>query len=428
MDGKLAGLAIVLPTAGAKPPRWQAPRLLAPSAAAPNQSEPKRRRIWQLSNTFHCSVVGTCLTTAELRQLLVKMQVPGAHKETDHQLHGRAVLLAGQKDTGAKLLQKTLDRRHQSAIKQFGRARDAAELRALWDSAVQRAEIPGAYWAVLTHPEATEDLAAFVFGEVHMLSHLVGAANRADIRRLRELEAENAALHEKVVRQQQQLRDTLVSRDAMIANLNDMLGKVLASHTNDNAMPRPGNAAEQETTSHVIANLQRQLTAEAASRQRIDKRLQSLTSERDTERRERQQLERKKQELRQEIEAAELALARLLPSPEPDAAPENLAGMTLLYVGGRAHQIAQLGRLAERSQANFLHHDGGIDDRSGLLEAQVARADVTLFPVDCVSHNAVGVVKRVSRSVGKPYIPLRSSGLTSFAAALRAIATRPPRQ
>lgn len=102
--------------------------------------------------------------------------------------------------------------------------------------------------------------------------------------------------------------------------------------------------------------------------------------------------------------------------------------MTLLYVGGRAHQIAQLGRLAERSQANFLHHDGGIDDRSGLLEAQVARADVTLFPVDCVSHNAVGVVKRVSRSVGKPYIPLRSSGLTSFAAALRAIATRPPRQ
>lgn len=427
MDGKLAGLAIVLPTAGAKTLRWQAPGLLAPIANAPNQPEPKRRRIWQLSNTFHCSVVGTCLTTAELRQLLVKMQVPGAHKETDHQLHGRAVMLAGQKDAGAKLLQKTLDRRHQSAIKQFGKARDAAELRVLWDSAVQRAEIPGAYWAVLTHPEATEDLACFAFGEVHMLSHLVGAANRADIRRLRELEADNATLQEKVARQQKQLRDALVSRDAaVIANLNDMLGKALAARTNDNAMPGPSNATEQAATSHVIANLQRQLAAEVALRQRVDKRLQSLASERDAEKRERQALERQKQELRQEIESAELALARLLPSPEADTAPETLAGMTLLYVGGRTHQIAQLGKLAERSQAMFLHHDGGIDDRSGLPEAQVARADVTLFPVDCVSHNAVGVVKRVSRSVGKTYIPLRSSGLTSFATALRLLAAQPP--
>jgi hypothetical protein len=34
------------------------------------------------------------------------------------------------------------------------------------------------------------------------------------------------------------------------------------------------------------------------------------------------------------------------------------------------------------------------------------------------SHNAVAVVKRVSRQTGKPFVALRSSGLTSFAAAL----------
>ena len=39
-------------------------------------------------------------------------------------------------------------------------------------------------------------------------------------------------------------------------------------------------------------------------------------------------------------------------------------------------------------------------------------------PVDCVSHNAVAVVKRVYRHIGKPYVASRSSGLTSFAAAL----------
>jgi hypothetical protein len=106
---------------------------------------------------------------------------------------------------------------------------------ALWASAVQRAEIPGAYWAVLTHPQATETLVRHVFGEVHMLSHLVGAANRADIRRLRELEAENAALQEKIARQQKQLRDAVVARDATIANLNDMVGRAIVS-----AQPMPG--------------------------------------------------------------------------------------------------------------------------------------------------------------------------------------------
>jgi hypothetical protein len=53
------------------------------------------------------------------------------------------------------------------------------------------------------------------------------------------------------------------------------------------------------------------------------------------------------------------------------------------------HQIPQLRALSERSGASFLHHDVGIEDRSGLLEAQVSRANVVFFPVDCVSHNAV---------------------------------------
>ena len=56
-----------------------------------------------------------------------------------------------------------------------------------------------------------------------MLSHLVGAANRADIRRLRQLEDENAELDAKVGRQQQQLRDAVVSREATIRELRHIL-------------------------------------------------------------------------------------------------------------------------------------------------------------------------------------------------------------
>jgi hypothetical protein len=113
--------------------------------------EPKRRRIWELSTSFHCSIIGTCLTTIELRQVLAKI-APGIHQETDYELHGRAVLLAGRRDAASKLPQKALDRRHRSAIGQFSKTRNAEELGKQWGAAVQRAEIPGAYWAVLDPP------------------------------------------------------------------------------------------------------------------------------------------------------------------------------------------------------------------------------------------------------------------------------------
>lgn len=388
---------------------------------------PKRRRIWELSNNFHCSVIGTCLSTQELRHILLKIDLPGASKETDHLLHGRAVLLASQRDAGARLLQKALDRRHRSAIQQFDKARNAEDLHTLWNGAVQRAEIPGAYWAILTHPLTTEDLVREVFGEVHMLSHLVGAANRADIRRLRELEAENAELQETVTRQQKHLRDVVVQRNATVAALNEMLAKAIAAKQQPGAEAEPAGEAEQAAATRLIADLQRRLGLEVANRERADLRLQAVTCERDAERKQRQALERHAQELRGEVEAAERSLADLFAATTAgEEPPVQLSGATLLYVGGREHHIPQLRKLAERWNAALLHHDGGISDRSGLLEAQVARADLTLFPVDCVSHNAVAIVKRVSRSIGKSYIALRSSGLTSFAAALRTVVAQQP--
>jgi hypothetical protein len=138
-------------------------------------------------------------------------------------------------------------------------------------------------------------------------------------------------------------------------------------------------------------------------------------------------LEQREQDLPQALEVLELSLSKQLPTSETEEeSAADLTGTTLLYVGGRAHQVPQLRMLAEQLGATLLHHDGGSDDRSGLLAAQVARADAVFFPVDCVGHNAVAVVKRVSCQIGKPYVVLRNSGLTSFAVALRRDLSRTP--
>lgn len=70
-------------------------------------------------------------------------------------------------------------------------------------------------------------------------SHLVGAANRADIRRLRQLEDENAQLEGKVGRQQQQLRDAIVSRDATIRELRGALEERIMRDRNSTVQHSP---------------------------------------------------------------------------------------------------------------------------------------------------------------------------------------------
>ena len=139
----------------------------------------RRTAIWDMHPSVHCSIIGTCLSSGEIRRLLIKLGVHGAESASDHDLHKQGVALASRQQGGAKFIQKALDRRHEAAIKQFAKADDESALRQTWDEAVRRGDIPGAYWAVLSHPAATDGIMRKTFGDVHMLSHMVGAANRA---------------------------------------------------------------------------------------------------------------------------------------------------------------------------------------------------------------------------------------------------------
>jgi len=386
------------------------PRLIEPELDEQLSRVSRRTKIWELSNHLHCSIVGTCLSTGELRQILSKagMAVDGA---SDHDLHGQGVLLANLRDGRGKLLHKALDKRHRLVIGRFERAETIDTVRGLWREAVNQGDIPGAYWAALTHPATNDALIREVFGEVHMLSHQVGAANRADIRRLSELEAENAALREKLVRQQDRLRDGITARDSRIRELGNLLASRIADQQ------RKDGASDGAALSELIASLESRLRSETNRRATVEERLARANAELGREREQRGALERRERALSEELEAFEAGFG---PETEggPPAAPSSLAGLTLLYVGGRTDKLGHLRASSERLGARFLHHDGGVDDRSGLLGGLVSRADVVMFPVDCVSHEAVGTVKRLCRQMSKPFVPLRSTGMGSFVAAL----------
>jgi hypothetical protein len=108
--------------------------------------------------------------------------------------------------------------------------------------------------------------------------------------------------------------------------------------------------------------------------------------------------------------------------PENARMPWRTGGLSLLYVGGRPNQVAHPRSLSESRGAELLYHDGGIEHHPDLLAGLTSRADIVLFPVDCVSHDAALMVKRLCRRTNKRFIPLRSASASSFLAALRTLA------
>ena len=167
----------------------------------------------------------------------------------------------------------------------------------------------------------------------------------------------------------------------------------------------------------AIVALNDRLAQESERRERLEQRLAALSEAlRDSEQA-RHAVADDRDALRTELASCEIHIDALL-RPDAGSSSIDLDGMTVLYVGGRANQTPHLKALVERANAQFLHHDGGIEHSATLLPGLVSRADVSVFPVDCVSHDAVASLKRTCRQLHKPFIPLRTASLTNLLSAL----------
>ncbi|RQR48298.1 DUF2325 domain-containing protein [Burkholderia sp. Bp9140] len=402
-----------LPSSGGSSPAGEGrtDACCAPSRA--QQVELKRRaRLSELDSNLHCSIIGTCLTTHELRKLVPKFSDLDRQRATDLEIHHAAVELAIKGAAGGKALHKALDERYAGAIRAFDKAKDADALLALWRDALKSGDIPPAYWALMTHPCTTMGVRQAAFGDLHMLSHLVGAANRADIRRLVALEEENAALHAKIERQQARLHEmsmardaALKERDACIARRNVQPMRAESGLHDEVRELREALAARDERvalhTSRREAAEQR-IAAEQASARAMRARLDDLMAMVRT--------------LRAEASAIEQAVQASTGDPAAPVAASlsMLQRKRIVYVGGRPGSNRAIRRIVETAGGELTLHDGGIEDRKGLLAAALPGAHMVVFPVDCVDHDSVNLLKRMCERHQIAYYPLRTASVASF--------------
>jgi hypothetical protein len=323
-------------------------------------------------------------------------------------LHGLFVKEAGQDNRPGKMLNKLLDKRHVAPIRKVREMSTEHALREFWAKALDDGDIPGPYWAILSHPATSEELGEQMFADVHMLSHLVGASNRANISMLHQVQKQIAYFDQKFGRQQRQHIKSLENRDQIISKLRlEIKGIEVTSIIS----PKPYEFLDPLPSPHSFSSLHKNIS-ELSEKihesnkiiKKADKRIKGLEALVD--------------ELREENTGLE---AVFLQTQQDDGHkdPIDLNGQCLLYVGGQRHTVHRLRDLVQDWNGKFIHHDGGLESSINELASAVMRADTIVFPVDCVSHSAANKVKRLCQQTMKPFITLRTSGVGSFVTGLR---------
>jgi hypothetical protein len=177
-------------------------------------------------------------------------------------------------------------------------------------------------------------------------------------------------------------------------------------------------AAELTTGTLTEAALLQRLDAEKAHSTSLSSRLAELEDEVKKAQKFVASLNKQNGQLQREVTALEAEL-KVDEVEQPGLDIErDLDGLTVRYVGGRPGLIDQLKAVATRRGGNLISHDGGIEENLAALPGLVSRADAVFFPIDCISHAAVGQIKKYCRDGHKPFIPLRTASAASFIATI----------
>lgn len=370
---------------------------------------------------YFCSIIGTCLSLKELRLIADKSKITLDSTISDYDLHGYFVSYA--KDSKCyvhRQLQKYMDKKFQSSIREFSSAQSDDDLRILWQRALESADVAGAYFALVTHPATSTTLQEDVFGDIHMLSHLSGASLRIDMQKYTILKA-------RVKKQDRELADKsgqFYKKDKTIQSLSQRLtraeqfeSKLRSLQAKNNEVDNTALLRDQlEICGIKLGNSQersKQLEIEIQKWKAKTSRLEISLLE----------LESQHTLALQHQDHLELNLANLL---EPDCGETcgldgqeqgnklDLCGRCILYVGGRSKQCHHFRRLTEQYNGRFIHHDGGLEDGDQRLSSILSQADTVMCPLDCISHDAMNKVKRHCHNTTKPLVVLPHSSLSAF--------------
>ena len=371
----------------------------------------RRPRLWELEHKSHCPIVGVCFDVAEIRKLVLRLMT-FPHRPSDFELHVTAVQQCEVRTPLSSLLQKELDKKYGLQLQRSKAAASEQQLREQWHAAVAAGNVAGALWAVLSHAACSAELAHEIYGDIHMLQHQLGSCQRVEQRLQLQLRRENAALGRELADIQRRFTEFRAERASEAAAYRDQLAAAKVE-----VVQHAGVAARAV---EELDNLRRD-AADPDERLRLGYRLQAAEAEATDLRARIAQLEVQLGQHQADNRRLERELMHLTEGPQAcsgqcaaNEVPAQLAGRTVLCVGGLGSATHRYRSMVEMRGGEFVHHDGGLEENLRRLESVIAAADAVICQTGCISHNAYWRVKEQCKRTGKQCTFVANPSLSSF--------------
>ncbi len=367
-----------------------------------------------------CSVVGTCFSLKEIRKLAMRDDLCDP-STGDYDLHGLMVAKCRTRSRTSRAMQKSLERRYASAVRRFAKAKCQHEVLELWADSVEKGDVPGPLWAVLTHPVSTLKAWEIAFGDVHMLSHVLGATRRIEQKDLDKVAAalDEERAHTAALRHVLKERDDalelaeggIVKRDVTIHRLEARL---------DDERSRVELQQAVASSHQAVLAIQSELEEEQSRREATERKLRRLEAENEALRGRLRKSGAERDAALEETAAAEAHLLEVLHLQDDGCARcPSLDGIRVLYVGGRTSLVPHYRAVVERQGGDFVHHDGGLEQSCSHLERLVDGAELVVCPLDAISHSSWQRVKKACLHRTRSFLPVRTSSMASLVSAIR---------
>ncbi len=234
-----------------------------------------------------------------------------------------------------------------------------------------------------------------------MLQHQAGAAVRVDATRVDDLAREHGVLSRELGRVQERCTRVIAEKSAEIDQLNAQLVR-----------QRAVAIGKDSRIAFLMQDLE-QLKAslpEYENTLKLRKKLEQLGARQ-------AELQAQNARLRQQLgEARDQSDA-----PRDMPATFHPRKKTILCVGGRNGNMSNYRDAVEKAGGHFAHHDGGLEDKQGALDAVLAAADLVICQTACISHNAYWRVKDFCKRTGKQCVFVENPSTSSLARTLQQV-------
>ena len=382
----------------------------------------ERIKFWDIESCFTCPIVGMCLTVPEQKQILKKTEFP-IKKTSLYEIHEALVVSGESENKISRRVDALLERKFSKEVAPLFALDDKAFM-AHFKTAFKTGDYLALLWAAAVNPKLSLASKRVVFGEIHMSMHWGGDESR-------KMKQKVIRLNDLIKKMNGEMREGK-RRIKKVKKENDEMTRELARLKQENRSLKKENETLQEKvlalkgTSEMLAlekrnrELEESLAHMADSYGDAKAQLHSLSEKREQLIVELKLQKKLTEEVTQEarkVIGQVVALTQCFCdescSCDASCPAFDLCQKRVLIVGGISRMESVYREFIEGSGGRFDYHDGYMRNGVKPLEDRMKRADMVLCPVNCNSHTACAVVKKLGKKHKKNVHMLHNYSLSA---------------